>query len=514
LTDSRQELDQATEARPLFAHQTQAIEFILSPKVCPPTPENYTNSFNSEFGIGCAALFHEPGLGKTRTVIETFRILKKRNPLIQLLVVAPISLLEAAWRKDLEKFAPELTFHNCHGGNFPTYRYTGAPVTDVLAINYEFFQRTENLKKLMSYYRSLPKELVLMCSLDESSKIKNHQAATTKGLMQISKVFKYRIVMSGTPAPNSEAEYWAQLEFTFPGLFGKWSTFHKSFFQLERNGVPIDTNGMIMSNKAMSELFKRGAEYVLTDKTRSALFGRMLPYIHTAKKRDCLDLPEQIEECRYVKLVGKQKTAYEQMKRHLVVELNEHRIVAQVALSKVMKLREISSGFAFSDTGELVEFECPKLAVMLEILESLGDRQAILWGQFSWEIEKMESTLKAMGHEVRTLYGDTGTPADKQKSILDFQEGRAKYFIANPKSAAHGLTLVNAAHHIFFSLDYSWEAFKQGKDRTDRIGQKFPGVCYFILGEDTIDMEILDVLHGKGDVQDIVYKLKNQKPKP
>lgn len=443
-------------------------------------------------------MFHEPGLGKTRTALEIYKILRKDNPSLRLLVICPISLIEGAWRPDVEQFTDFKSFHNAHKLGLPQ-----GILPDVFALNYEYFVREDKVRRLLPILTAND----IVCVLDESSKIKNHSSITTKSLLALAPLFKHRVVMTGTPAPNDETEYWAQLRFVSPDVFP--SSFHKFrnvYFRLMRNGKPIETNGMIMSRQAMQELFKRGAEYRTTEESKRALFERMIPWIHTAKTEDVHDLPEQIDEKRMVEMGPKQKRAYMEMKRSLITEINDKKIVASVALAKVMKLREITSGFAMNDVGEAVDLgECPKLKVLEEILEDIGAKPAIIWCQFDWENEKIAAALEAKYPGlVRTLYGQT---KDKEKSIKDFSDGTSRYLVAHPKSAAHGLRFHHCQQEIFFSLDYSWEAYEQGRKRTHRYGQKEVCVYHHLLCEATIDTEILDVLKRKGDAQDIVFRI-------
>lgn len=493
------------EERPLFAHQERAIEFLIQ------------NNF-------CGMLAHEPGLGKTRTALEAFRAARKKTPFLKLLVVAPLSLLEAAWHKDIQEFTPELDFHNAHKNGL------GQINEDVIAVNYEFFRSNRNISHLLRMMRVHD----FMIVLDESSRIKNHASITTKSLLAIKNAFKYRIVMSGTPAPNCEMEYWPQMEFVRPGILGKtFSKFRGEYFHLEQRGKLVQTQGMIMTSKMMQDLFRKGAEYKMTAKRREDLFETIGPLIHSARMDDCLDIPEQTEEVRIIQMGPKQRAAYRQMNQDLVMEFGEVKIAAMVALSKVMKLREITSGFVMYEepglnqrTGEacmvqkVVEIgECPKMDELLDLLEQLGDKQVIIWCQFKWEIQKVQEAIiknfknqstppdhleKVWDFLTDTLYGDT---KDKDAPINRFVSGETKYLIANPHSAAHGLTFVNCQQQIFFSLDYSWESFFQAKRRTRRAGQTEKTVCHFLIADGTIDKDILDVLHGKGTLQEMVYKL-------
>lgn len=473
---------EAQAVPPLFTHQNDAVQFVISKN-----------------GLGMIA--HEPGLGKTRTALQIFREARIKDPSLKLLAIAPLSLLEAAWHNDAEKWFPgRWTFVNVHRDSFLD-RDQKLRQADIYAVNYEFFQREQNVVLFMGLFRNQK----IMAVLDESSKIKNHKALTTKNLLAIRNVFALRLVMSGTPAPNSEEEYWAQMEFVCPNLLGKsFPKFKRTYFYLRgRGGVVLHSEGL--SRSAMADLFKKqGAEWCITSEKRKSLFDVIGPWIHARKKDECLDLPEQVDEIRLVQMGQKQKLAYKQMKNLLVAQIQGEDVVAQVALTKLMKLREITSGFAISENGEIVETECPKLTELEEILDELGDRQAIIWGQFTHEIEMIRNMVQGRS-TAATLYGGTH---DREESINGFIDGRYQYLVANPHSAAHGLTFVNCSHQIFFSLDYSWEAYEQARARTHRAGQKSTCVYYYILADGTIDQEILECLKHKGNAQALVFKLK------
>lgn len=481
---------------PLFRHQEEAIGFL-------------------EANQGNGLLAHEPGLGKTRTVLEAFQRLKSRRPdhSFSLFVVAPISLLEAAWHEDLKRFTPELGFWNIHKNGLPS------PIGyNVYAINYEAFQYTDKVQKIVTFLRTRR----WMIALDESSKMKNPKASQTKNLLEIRNLFDFRVAMSGTPAPNSESEYWAQIRFCAPdGAVPKsFNQFRNTYFHLRgRMGQEIDMKGVVPTREVMQKLFQQqGAQYAITAQKREELFRAIGPWIHARKKEDCLDLPDQLDEKRIVRMGPNQARAYRQMKNQLVAEIEGQDVVAQVALSKLMKLREITSGFAFAEDGQLVETECPKMAALEDILDELGDKQAIIWGNFTWEIERIMMTLckraaadlnanKKM-FEHATLYGKT---VDREDSINGFIQGRYRYLVANPHSAAHGLTFVNCSEQIFFSLDYSWESYEQARGRTHRAGQTNKCTYYHLLADGTIDEEILSVLKRKGNAQEIVFKLRGDK---
>lgn len=442
----------------LFAHQKEAIEF--AKKNC--------------------AIFHDCGLGKTRTAIEIF----KSHETNFCLVIAPISLLESAWEEDIKKFST-IPFVNVRK------KIEHVEGRHFLLVNYEYLLNDEKRMKLLN---NIPQDSMVI--VDESSRMKNYKSKTTKILLSLRDHFKYRYIMSGTPTPNSEMEYWAQMEFIEPGIFGSFFKFRNTFFHLSR-GKDI-MQGRFMPPRDMQKLFMSGWKYQITPSNRNRLLSKIAPLCHVRKKEDCLDLPDEIDEVRLIELKTERKH-YDEMKRHLITEIKGRMVTAQVALAKIMKLRQICAGFAYHDENPL-EVGSSKQIELLDLLDELGEQQVIIWGQFHFEINKLLSILPSSC----SLYAKT---VDRMDSINGFKEGRYKYLVAHPRSAAHGLTFVNCSTQIFFSIDYSYEMFEQARARIHRAGQKNNCTYIYLLAKDTIDEHIYRILKKKGDIQECLNLL-------
>ena len=201
-----------------------------------------------------------------------------------------------------------------------------------------------------------------------------------------------------------------------------------------------------------------------------------------------------------------QRRHYIQMKNALVTEIKGEAVVAQVALAKILKLRQITSNFAISPDGVAIGIEGPnpKMIELFNLIEELGDRQVIIWAQFHEEIETISA---ALGDKARTLYSKT---EDKDDNIRAFKENQYRYLVAHPRSGGHGHTFVNASVEIFYSLDYSWEAYEQSRGRVHRAGQTQKVTYIHILAKDTIDETILGVLQRKADAAQILYEVMNE----
>jgi SNF2 family DNA or RNA helicase len=463
----------------LFKHQQEAIEFAVRNR-------------------GNCALFHDPGLGKTRTGLEIFKNLRQQNPKLRLMVVCPLSLVNAAWGEDIKRFT-----EFSHG----YIKEIKGALPDIVIVNYEAFIS----KKYLPVIEKLIMGNQFMCVLDESSRLKNHKSVSTKTLLAMAEYFRYRVIASGTPMPNSEAELWGQISFVRPYLLPKsFYAFRNTYFHLERNGE-IMTTGRYVSRDEMREILSSGWKYVITPESRRRLMNEINPVSHWVKKSEALDLPEKIDQTREVILSPKEAKAYQEMRDLLVTEIEGQEISAQIVLTKLMKLRQATSGFFYGEDGKVVEVDkSSKLKELEEILEELGIQPVIIWVQFHHEINVIQKLLvdKYGKDQVATLYSETH---DRDVEINRFKNNQARFLIAHPKSAAHGLTFVNCKTMIFYSMDYSYEAHAQARDRIHRIGQKNNCLYIYMIATGTIDEQLLLVLQKKKGLQDAVYSIVRNK---
>jgi SNF2 family DNA or RNA helicase len=138
----------------------------------------------------------ETGTGKTLVAIKLMEYWK-----VPAMVVAPLSTIESVWKREINKWSTlraTILWQNLKDFN-EDY--------DVYLINYEQF-------KILSSKSKTPIEKKVQCLIvDESSKMKNPQSQITKTILKYKNNIKHRLVLSGTPSPNSLLEFWAQMEF-------------------------------------------------------------------------------------------------------------------------------------------------------------------------------------------------------------------------------------------------------------------------------------------------------------
>lgn len=459
--------------------------------------------------LGNLALFHDCGTGKTLTAIRLIQYAKSRGK-TPALVICPLSIIDAAWLTDVAKFAPELDAISLWSKKPSERKQRLAEDHDIYIANFETFK---------GLFDEIAAKEFKMLFVDESSKMKKPTTAITRALLALagvqmrgkkgkkydaSKPIQHRYVMSGTPAPNDKSEYWAQIKFiTGPGGY----VFNDNFYAFRGryfNKIPLGRTGQnIFKFKKYIDQAGPGGMMLQIDAAKE-FASRMRPICDVVSKADALDLPDQVHEIRDVILSDPERLAYDTLKKDLVLRFASETILASNALVEVMKLRQLSSGFCYGAEGTHVT-GTSKLKELLSLLEEIGDHQVIIWCNFRYEIRMLLDKLGSSD----ALWSET---PDRDEVIRNFQSGRIRYLVANPQSAAHGLTFVNCNYAVYFSMNYSYELQKQSEDRIHRIGQDSKCTYYFLIAKDTVDRMIYRTVCKKGDMsKQVLEYLKGEK---
>lgn len=408
------------------------------------------------------ALFLDTGTGKTLTSIEIIKHYKKRT-----LVVCPLTIIEDAWLSDIKKFAPQLVAVNLWASNKEKRLQKLKIPSHICIINFEGLKILE--KELM-------KQNFGVIIVDESSKMKDPNSQITKCLLRFAKHIPNRYILSGSPASNSPLEYWAQMNFIDLTILGSnFYRYRNQFFTSDYMGY-----NWFISNENRKKIMERIK--------RKAIFF---------SKDECLDLPEKIFQVRKIQMSDDQKAAYKNMKNDLVIELRDTIISASNQVTKIMKLRQVTSGFVYNG-GKPIKIADTKFKELINVLDEIGNHQVIIWVNFHFEGHALMDNFK---DRACALWGNIKDDV-RRDSIEGFKCGKYQYLIANPASAAHGLTFVNCQYAVYFSLSYSAELWKESQDRIHRIGQTKNATYIYLLCEKSIEEKIYEALQNKRKISE------------
>lgn len=432
------------------------------------------------------AFFYDTRTGKTPLSLAIMYDDIVANPSHKWLVVCPLILIDNAWLPDAAEFVPEIATISCHAT-------TPAKRLERLATPASIY--VTNTESFVKYREHFDKMGFTGCIIDESSGMKSPKSKVSKELVDFAQTLERFYLLSGTPAPNGEQEYYMQLKAVdFYGVQASYTQFKEYYFV----------------NMSYNPQYEKLA---LRPDRKDELFSLIRKYALYVDKEDVLTTPGRTFHEVEFEMPAELKKHYNKLKNELYLEVQDGlTITAPSAAAKLNKLNQVTSGFVI-DTQAVKEnkfyadnnatewylldyFRFKKLQDLLES-DNIRGEQVLIWANYRTEFELIK---KAFGDRCRCVYGRT-TITEKNESIRLFKEGKVQYLIANPASADKGLTLTNAHISIYFSLNWSYELFKQSMERIYGDVRKQPKHCdyYVMIAEGTIDRVLYsDVLQGKG----------------
>lgn len=232
-----------------------------------------------------------------------------------------------------------------------------------------------------------------------------------------------------------------------------------------------------------------------TNEDKDRFFNRLSVQSVFLNKDDCVDLPDKVFSIRKFNLSKDQNKYYQDMIDNIIDNINKWSKFEFTA--KIMKLREITSGFIISKDKVIIDFKSNKIKLLKEVIEEIGDKPIIVWCQFQHEIEMLAKMFDGVALTSKTK--------NRDDIIRDFKNDKIKLLFVHPKLLGKGVTFVNCNYCIYYSLSFSYEEFKQSQDRIHRIGQKNKCTYIILQANNTIDNKIYNCLQRKGNALDELY---------
>ena len=425
------------------------------------------------------AFFFDTRTGKTPMSLQIIADDLEQNPQHKWLIICPLINIENTWLIEANKFFPDLEIVNLYGKTRHDRLIQFQKKANIYIMNTEAF------------VRYLPQILALKihgCIIDESSTMKSPSSDFSKAIVEYSSKLKRLYLLSGTPAPNGEWEYYRQLQsIDYYGVHQSFNQFKQYFF--------INMS----KNPQYDKLHLR------SDKKEEFLF-LLRKYSLYVNKEDVLDTPgrEFIEV--NLDMPTELKEHYEHLRKKLYIKLGDNVIITSPSTAaNLNKLNQVTSGFIIdTDSEETYLLSTYRFEKLKELLNQLGDKQAIIWCNYRKEFEIIKEYLK---ENCGLVYGGVDIK-QKTAAITDFKKGNIQYLVANPASADKGLTLTNTHIAIYFSLNYSYELFKQSMERIYGDKKIQPNKClyYIFIAKGTIDRVIYRTIMNKGDMSSAVLE--------
>lgn len=409
-----------------------------------------------------AALLAGIGLGKTACALRAIQTLQVcYNLARRVLVVAPLRVARLTWPNEIAEFAPELRWEIFQGRRVPPIQAQSGP--DITCTNYE---QLPNLRHMYQHV-PLPFDLVIF---DELTAAKNHNSKRINCIRR--RLPDWRWGLTGTPAPNSPMELFAQIRLLDDGkrLGPAFHNFRDTYFEA-KDYMEYDWQP------------KPGAE--------ARIYGRisdMALSLPTVQNIDTIDVE--------VPLPDEAREVYQELSRELIHSMgrDDNPVVAVNAATLVGKLIQLTGGHLYRADRAVVRAHTAKLDALerLAVAHRSAGRPLLIGANY---LHERDSILKRLPW-ARTV--DQLGPS----WLAQWSAKKVPALLAHPKTLGHGLNMQYGGHDIvWYSVPHSRELYDQLNGRLDRSGQKYRVTVRRILCPGTVDDAVVETLRQRGNTQ-------------
>lgn len=436
------------------------------------------------YGFG-GILADEMGLGKTIQIIAVLLAAKdeKSKELSDAephalanadstvsLVICPASLVYN-WEEELHRFAPGLKTLVIAGTAEERKEMLGNHRDmDVLVTSYDLLKRDIAEYEGLSFHYEI---------LDEAQYIKNPGTVAAKAVKLIHARTRY--ALTGTPIENRLSELWSIFDYLMPGFLYHYEEFRNTFEQPIING----------SQDAAGQLKRMTA-----------------PFILRRLKKDVLrDLPDKLEEVRYVRMGQKQQELYDaevlRMKSDLSKKSEEDfRRGKLEILAAITRIRQICCDPSLC--CEKYQGDSAKREAVLELIHTMIEEghRGLLFSQFTSMLALIREDLTKEKIPFLEITGAT-KKEERIRLVREFNENPdIPIFLISLKAGGTGLNLTGADVVIHYDPWWNTSAEDQATDRAHRIGQKNVVTVYKMVIRNSIEDRILELQKKKKDLAD------------
>ena len=345
-----------------------------------------------------------------------------------------------------------------------------------LVTNYELLRTSPVLRELIAHKWDV-------AILDESHRAKSPTGVTSKAAYELGRRSTRRLCLSGTAAPNSPLDYFGQYRFLEPGVFGQYVTPFKARYCKLNPVIRNKIDGWINQE----ELAQKLSEY------RHALTLAEMPEIQLQPMREII-IPLYFSSAMLSK--------YKQLEKEFIADFGpvddvlENKIVAGNALTRLLRLQQLTGGWAVTDDRREVQVHRIKEQTLRDILEDLPPTEPIVvFAQFTNDL----LTIRRVALEMKRTHGEISsrahdiTPDGRMPpniSVLGVQW----------QAGSLGIDLTRAHYAFIYSSTFNAGDFDQGLRRLHRHGQQHSVTVYRPMIQHTVDYAIMRNVQKKSKV--------------
>lgn len=314
-----------------------------------------------------------------------------------------------------------------------------------------------------------------MVVADEIHRIKAPGGKFSWLMKWLSRQTNKRVGLSGTPMAHSPLDVYAQYRFLDPAIFGRSFVRFRSRYAVMGGYYNHETIG-----------------YQHQDELNEKFYSISAPRI---KKSDVLDLPEVMHEERPVQLCPTAARIYKELEREFIADVGSGVVTASNALARLLRLQQLTSGFAVTEDGEHHQVDQSKFQALSDILEDLDLADpVVVFCRFKDDLAAVHRAAKQFDRRCLELSGRAHELAEWQGC----EDGEV--LAVQIQAGGLGVDLTRAAYCVYFSLGFSLGEYEQSLARLHRPGQERSVTYFHLVAEGTVDRKVYAALRERADV--------------
>jgi SNF2 family DNA or RNA helicase len=408
------------------------------------------------------ATFSVPGAGKTTEALAYYALTASADNL--LLVISPINAFHA-WTEELQ---------GCYDNNdleFVKIDVTGhMDVLKILSSGAKLFiVNYDKLDKIKNSLYDFLSENEVSVFLDESHYIKSISSLRTQAALFFADLPKTKLILTGTPLPNSLSDLVPQLNFLYPGM--------------------------------------RAEEHDVVDKIRTI-------YVRTTRPQ--LEIPDGVFKPIAVPTSDSIRRIHRIFQNDIIRNINYESAagVAQIKKNVMYLLQLISNPLLLLDKiseipffpAELMEdISAPKIDYVIKRARAIAKEKekVVIWSLFRKNISTIHYHLQDI--DCQLIMG--GIDSESRSLAIDKfnNDSECNVIVINPAAGSEGISLHHNCHRaIYVDRSYNAVHWLQSQDRIRRIGQKYTPEFEILIHPNTIDERIETRLTAKVERMQLV----------
>lgn len=331
---------------------------------------------------------------------------------------------------------------------------------------------------------------------DEAHKLKNRGAQVTKAAAKLSWRCPVVDLTTASPLLNAPDEAWTHMHFIDRH---RWPSYHRWVDEHFWTSY-TDFHGKLPRPVKQIGDPKPGALEAIR-----AEFGDLL--VMRSEDELGMEMPDLVEVSLEVDLTPAERRIYDSMAKHFWLQEGERVIFASNEVSKITRLRQLTSDWAEMLDNEVSDDGTKVQAAAELIIDELAGRSVVVFAQYKGTARRLVARLNRLHVTAAAYTGDEDDDA-RQDAFDRFTSHEVQVLVGTDATMAEGLDGLQHVSNHMIVLDPDWvpEIRNQKIGRLKRDGQPEPVVhVYYILARNTIDQMVeVSREHKKSVIDEVV----------